>query len=200
MSMMDLTPTQRMSNEKSRAFHAKIAARAVPQKEPAERAFSIKGYHVFSPKPAETIQAREPQRLAVEPDPAVISSPCEPRVEAIVWPVIPEQKPDANPEGPQRRILIAEIIRQVSKFYNEPESILISHRRTGHVAYARQVAMYLAKELTPHSLPQIGRRFGDRDHTTVLHGCRKIKGNMLKDENLAHEIAVLIEIITGRQQ
>ena len=63
----------------------------------------------------------------------------------------------------------------VARQYNVSRSDLLSSRRTANVVRPRQVAMYLAKTLTLRSLPEIGRRFGGRDHTTVLHAVRKIE-------------------------
>jgi chromosomal replication initiator protein len=68
---------------------------------------------------------------------------------------------------------------------------LLSSRRTANVVRPRQIAMYLAKTLTLRSLPEIGRRFGGRDHTTVLHAVRKIESLIGTDNGLAAEIEVL---------
>lgn len=65
---------------------------------------------------------------------------------------------------------------------------LTSSRRTAKMVFARQVAMYLAKKLTPNSLPEIGRRFGGRDHTTVLHAVRKIEDLVSRDQALAAQV------------
>jgi chromosomal replication initiator protein len=59
----------------------------------------------------------------------------------------------------------------------------------------RQVGMYLAKKMTSRSLPEIGRRFGGRDHSTVLHAVRKIDDQIRKDERLAREVALLIRLV-----
>jgi chromosomal replication initiator protein len=67
----------------------------------------------------------------------------------------------------------------------------LSSRRTANVVRPRQVAMYLAKTLTLRSLPEIGRRFGGRDHTTVLHAVRKIENLVSNDTSLAEEIELL---------
>ena len=77
---------------------------------------------------------------------------------------------------------------------------MLSKRRTAEIVKPRQIAMYLAKTLTLKSLPDIGRRFGGRDHTTALHAIRKMEGLILLDDGLAHDIAILIESITGIQQ
>jgi chromosomal replication initiator protein len=79
----------------------------------------------------------------------------------------------------------------VARQYNVSRADLLSSRRTANVVRPRQVAMYLAKTLTLRSLPEIGRRFGGRDHTTVLHAVRKIEGLVGNDTMLADEIEVL---------
>jgi len=93
------------------------------------------------------------------------------------------------------RIMIGDIQRIVAEFYNVTVGDLKSVRRTANVVRPRQVAMYLAKTLTLHSLPEIGRRFGGRDHTTVLHAVRKIGCLVEKDPRMATEIAELTAII-----
>lgn len=72
---------------------------------------------------------------------------------------------------------------------------LTSQRRTARMVFARQVAMYLAKKLTPNSLPEIGRRFGGRDHTTVLHAVRKIERLVGVDPALAAMVERIAAII-----
>jgi len=76
----------------------------------------------------------------------------------------------------------------VARQYNVSRADLLSSRRTANVVRPRQVAMYLAKVLTLRSLPEIGRRFGGRDHTTVLHAVRKIENLASSDSALADEI------------
>lgn len=73
---------------------------------------------------------------------------------------------------------VARIQREVAHHFNVPLIEMTSARRARHVARPRQVAMYLAKLLTPKSLPDIGRRFGNRDHTTVIHAIRQIENLM----------------------
>src|ERR1700759_4506873 len=90
-----------------------------------------------------------------------------------------------------RRVKIEDIQRVVARHYNVSRGDLLSSRRTANVVRPRQVAMYLAKTLTLRSLPEIGRRFGGRDHTTVLHAVRKIEGLVGNDAMLADEIEVL---------
>ena len=79
------------------------------------------------------------------------------------------------PSAQKRRITVAEIKAVVSRFYRVPISEMVSARRGHDVAHPRQVAMYLAKTRTPRSLPHIGRMFGGRDHTTVIHAIRAVE-------------------------
>lgn len=95
-----------------------------------------------------------------------------------------------RPQEP-KRVKIEDIQRVVARQYNVSRGDLLSSRRTANVVRPRQVAMYLAKTLTLRSLPEIGRRFGGRDHTTVLHAVRKIEGLVGNDNALADEIEVL---------
>jgi len=92
-----------------------------------------------------------------------------------------------RPQEP-RRIKIEDIQRVVARQYNVSRSDLLSSRRTANVVRPRQVAMYLAKVMTLRSLPEIGRRFGGRDHTTVLHAVRKIEALVDKEPALADEV------------
>lgn len=87
-----------------------------------------------------------------------------------------------------RRVKIEDIQRLVANHYNVSRADILSSRRTATVVRPRQIAMYLAKSLTLRSLPEIGRRFGGRDHTTVLHAVRKIEGMVSINQELAVEI------------
>ena len=95
-----------------------------------------------------------------------------------------------RPQEP-KRVKIEDIQRVVARQYNVSRADLLSSRRTANVVRPRQVAMYLAKTLTLRSLPEIGRRFGGRDHTTVLHAVRKIENLVSTDTALAEEIELL---------
>jgi len=95
-------------------------------------------------------------------------------------------------------IPISAILGACAVFYGVPISCLFAERRTKGIVKPRQIAMYLAKELTPRSLPDIGRRIGGRDHTTVLHGVRKIAALIKRDPNLAAEVATIRARIVGR--
>ena len=95
-----------------------------------------------------------------------------------------------RPQEP-KRVKIEDIQRVVARQYNVSRADLLPSRRTANVVRPRQVAMYLAKTLTLRSLPEIGRRFGGRDHTTVLHAVRKIENLVGNDTSLAEEVEVL---------
>lgn len=94
-----------------------------------------------------------------------------------------------------RRVRIEDIQRIVARQFNVSKNDLLSNRRTRVIVRPRQIAMYLAKVMTPRSLPEIGRRFGGRDHTTVLHAVRKIEELTSKDQKIAHEIELLKRLI-----
>ncbi len=91
----------------------------------------------------------------------------------------------------QRRITIEEIQRRVAEHYNIKLSEMSSERRARAVARPRQVAMFLSKQLTSRSLPEIGRKFGGRDHTTVMHAVRKIEELRLSDAAIAEDVELL---------
>ncbi len=90
-----------------------------------------------------------------------------------------------------KRVKIEDIQRIVAKHYQVSRADVLSSRRTQTVVRPRQVAMYLSKQLTLRSLPEIGRRFGGRDHTTVLHAVRKIDELVKTDATLADEVELL---------
>ena len=88
--------------------------------------------------------------------------------------------------------------RIVARHYNVSKTELLSNRRTRTIVKPRQVAMYLSKVMTPRSLPEIGRRFGGRDHTTVLHAVRKIEQLSGDDNTLAQELELLRRLISDQ--
>jgi chromosomal replication initiator protein len=94
-----------------------------------------------------------------------------------------------------RRASIEEIQKKTAEFYKLDLRELHSARRARRVARPRQVAMYLARELTSRSLPDIGRRFGGRDHTTVLHACRRIEALCKSDPVFQQEVDFLRKVL-----
>ncbi|WP_292181590.1 chromosomal replication initiator protein DnaA [Brevundimonas sp.] len=99
--------------------------------------------------------------------------------------------------GPERRITVDEIQKTVADHFNLKQADLLSERRTRSVARPRQIAMYLCKQHTTRSYPDIGRRFGGRDHTTVLHGVRKIEELMPQDDQIARDVEALTRKLRG---
>jgi chromosomal replication initiator protein len=91
----------------------------------------------------------------------------------------------------ERRVTIDEIQRRVAEHFNVKMAEMTSARRARVVARPRQVAMYLAKQLTQRSLPEIGRKFGGRDHTTVMHAVKKIEELMASDRALGEDVELL---------
>ena len=177
-----VTPTQRASIKRSKNFRAAIAAKAA---ELAQR---------------KATAALSALRIAALEAPLV--SP--PEIKIAVSDLIPEPTDkwtitaphDPRPTQPSVR----EIQQAVCDHYDVQMLDMMSRRRTADIIKPRQVAMYLAKTLTLRSLPDIGRRFGGRDHTTALHAVRKIEGLLPLDQELAHEVAILTHTITGVQQ
>ncbi len=91
----------------------------------------------------------------------------------------------------ERKITVEEIQRKVSEYYNIRLSDIIGPKRLRSYARPRQVAMYLCKQLTSRSLPEIGRRFGGRDHTTVMHGVKRIEELKTTDGQIAEDVEML---------
>ncbi|WP_216366742.1 chromosomal replication initiator protein DnaA [Halovulum dunhuangense] len=91
----------------------------------------------------------------------------------------------------ERKVTVDEIIRKVADHYNVRMADLLGPRRSRAVSRPRQVAMFLSKTLTTKSLPEIGRRFGGRDHTTVIHAVRKIEELRAVDSQIAEEVELL---------
>lgn len=91
---------------------------------------------------------------------------------------------------------IENIQKTVAEYYKIKVAELLSKRRSRSVARPRQVAMLLAKELTNHSLPEIGDAFGGRDHTTVIHACKKIKELIQNHNDVTEDHKNLLRILT----
>jgi chromosomal replication initiator protein len=99
--------------------------------------------------------------------------------------------------GAEKRITIDDIQKATSEHYGMKQADLISERRNRSIARPRQAAMWLAKQLTTRSLPDIGRRFGGRDHTTVLHAVRRIEALRVEDASLARDLETLTRKLRG---
>jgi len=97
----------------------------------------------------------------------------------------------------ERKVTVDQIQKIVAEHYSLKQADLISERRARAVARPRQVAMWLAKQITTRSLPDIGRRFGGRDHTTVLHAVRRIEQLKGEDPQIARDVDVLLRKLRG---
>jgi chromosomal replication initiator protein len=94
-----------------------------------------------------------------------------------------------------RALSIRQIKRVVAAYYDVEVGEIESHCRTARIVHIRHVAMYLTKVITGRSLPEIGRHFGRRDHTTVLHACRKIERVIERDEDTRKAIDQLKSVL-----
>jgi hypothetical protein len=131
--------------------------------------------------------------------PPVVEKPKPPQLKLITREAahIPSACPFCGaPEKPQHA-LIAHIQHTVASYYGLEPITMKSARRSLDISRPRQVAMYLSAKLTPRSLPEIGRRFGGRDHTTVLHAIRAVEKRMAQDVEVMLDVEVLRERLGG---
>ena len=96
-----------------------------------------------------------------------------------------------------RNISTDNIQKTVADYYKIKVAELFSRKRTRAIARPRQVAMWLCREVTSHSYPEIGSAFGGRDHTTVIHAVRTIEALRAKDNDLNHDLHVLLQVLKG---
>lgn len=122
------------------------------------------------------------------------------RQKQIPLPATVEEAPEVSPatvEVMPTFPTIAKVQREVAKFYDIGLNELFSIRRTAAVVRRRQIAMYLCRVVTQRSMPEIARRFGGMDHTTILHAVNKIGGLVATDAALASEVGSIKAIILG---
>jgi hypothetical protein len=173
-TLAHLTPTQLEAAERRRNFRSNIAAKAA---ELADRKICVS----LAAIPIAAIEAPltiEPKVKLVQPDENVIApTPSN-------WFVIlaADSKSRSYPS-------ILDIQKAVARRYSIKVSDIISARRTANVVRPRQIGYYLCKELTPLSLPAIGRRFGHRDHTSILHGVKKMA--LLRKTDMALDAEII---------
>jgi len=86
-------------------------------------------------------------------------------------------------------------LKEVSRYFDIPQEEILSKKRTKEIAYVRQIAMYLCREIVGDSLKEVGNFFGKKDHSTVLHACDKIEAEMKKDIELQNQIVDLTKNI-----
>lgn len=138
--------------------------------------------------------------LKRKPAPPVLPEP----VVEVVAPPIPYGLGNIHPDiqvtfcRPETRVDVISIIREVARRYKVTVTDIKSPRRTMDVVHPRHIAMYLAKVLTQNSLPRIGKLFGGRDHTTVLHAVRKIEKLRQPDSALDSELTDMTEAIRSQ--
>ena len=94
-----------------------------------------------------------------------------------------------------RKVMIEDIQRMVANHFSISKSDLVSQRRTRAIVRPRQIAMYLCKTMTPRSLPEIGKRFGGRDHTTVIHAVQKVEQLMGEDRTFSDDVELLKRLL-----
>jgi chromosomal replication initiator protein len=99
---------------------------------------------------------------------------------------------------PGTKTSIEDIQRKTAEFYKLEVRDFHSPQRARRVARPRQVAMYLSRKLTTRSLPEIGRRFGGRDHTTVLHACRRVEALCQEDSMFRQEVDFLSQMLSRK--
>jgi hypothetical protein len=168
------TPSQKLAAEARRERERKIAAKAQPDSEIACPSASVRSGAVPpSPSPVSAGKGNGPQKAV--------------RARSQIWFWIVEE---INPRLPPR-VSIEDIQVAVEQHCKVGHLDLISARRTACLVRPRQIAMFLARHLTPNSLPVIGRQFGGRDHTTVLHAVRKIEWLRTRDKTLAGDIEAI---------
>ena len=136
-------------------------------------ALELHRQHLARIKKWEVLAAAANKPLPPAPEPPPPPRPLSAE-ELRIWKTLAEGL--APPPAPDlTSILIVDIQRAVCRYFNMGMSDLLSARRAADVVWPRQIAMYISKTLTMRSLPDIGRRFGGRDHTTVLHAVRKVE-------------------------
>lgn len=163
-------------HHRSRRFHAEIARRAslVPHRE--VRSYSIPNTPFGVPK------FREPDRRVVKIDPIAMFY-------HTMW--FHDLVNCPPPSKGKRALSVLDIQRAVANNFEISLIEMLSDRRTNRLVKPRQTAMFIAKSLTTRSLPEIGRRFGGRDHTTVLHAIKRVEEFMAKDEVFAARVAAI---------
>jgi hypothetical protein len=206
--MSSATPTQSKAAEQRRAFYARIAERAdALKKDKMKQATGSLGVPLGAPVMVSRLRKGGPGEGAVIANDLADSSVCllaklgamRSEVATTLEQIdhaIEVAEAAAAPAYPS----IAQIQVMVARHFRIARADLCSARRDKVVILPRQIAAYLCKELTPFSLPALGKHFGGRDHTTILHAVRKIANLLPRDADVAFDVALLIEEITGTKQ
>lgn len=166
-AQLSITPTEAAAHARRRAFRQRIAAMAVP-----DSGICLKPLPIApAPEPEPVVEAPKPKR----------------NVSFRTWFRVVEDIGPAVSAAPT----VSEIQEVVADYFKLKRADLIGKRRTREVVRPRQIAIYLSKVITQRSLPEIGRRFGYRDHSTALHSVRKIAKLCKEDLGIAYDVAHL---------
>jgi hypothetical protein len=178
------TPSQKLAAAARRERERKIAAQAVADSPIACPSASVRSQQTGASRPTPTPQAvqawTERQKKTHAP------------IKTWFW-IVDELNPLPSP-----KLSIEEIQIAVARYCKVGQPDLVSARRTADVVRPRQIAMFLAKNLTSNSLPVIGRKFGGRDHTTVLHAVRKIEALRSRDKTLAMDLDAIARALAAQ--
>jgi hypothetical protein len=120
---------------------------------------------------------------------------CAEALSRMGWPINGVSLPAPRPQRITQRVMVADIQEAVSAAFQIPLAAMTSSRRARQVARPRQAAMYLSRVLTGTSLPEIGRRFGGRDHTTVIHAIRQVEKRIGEDPEFEQRLALAIKAV-----
>jgi hypothetical protein len=192
------TPSQIRAREELKLRRARMSVKpvAVEAKPPinVETVPVVPDESAASKQPTEEIyNARWFERQErLHPLPSAVSSQISEAVQAAITTAVAARRA-AIEAGAIVTVSIRKIIKACAQHYDVTELQIISQRREKEFVQARHVAMYLAKEMTPCSFPEIGRRFGNRDHTTVLHGVRKITRMLESDKDVIYDVLMIRE-------
>lgn len=143
-------------------------------------------------RPKPPAAKEEPKRLP-EPLEAEMAKPLVPHSE-----LVPDLCPTCGAPV-SNRLMVTHIQALVAAYYQIPVRAMVSKQQRRDYAYPRQVAMYLTAELTPKSLPDIGNRFGGRDHTTVIHAIKAVQRRMLADPEIEADVKAIRERLAGER-
>jgi hypothetical protein len=138
----------------------------------------VEEYHAQHKARLERLGARPIKPEPVKQEPAIEFT----LKQKPIWFTIEDSPPPPD-------LLVSDVTRAVCKYFEITNTAITGERRTHNIVYPRQIAMFLARRYTTKSLPEIGRRFGGRDHTTVLHGARKIESEVRADWQVAYDVA-----------
>ena len=191
--MIAITPAQAAARDRRIKLRRDIERKAAELQRAKATAGLVRGGY---PAAAAAIEAVVGLKAQASGD-AVVAGNAFDAVLAKLDELLSQSPKAAEPWHVSWHMSIAEIQATVASFYRVTASELKSARRQYHIALARQVAMYICREITPFSYPVIAVHFGKRDHTTAMHACKKIEARIYCDADFAFEVADLIRKLSG---